>query len=158
MRARTLCETQSPCSSLADHAIGLISLSVLARLLIPAVFGVFALANSMIALLALMGAFRLETALIQNQRAGKAHFDTVFTFNVLLGLAMVIALAALAKPTARFYGDERVVNVVLVLACARLIRAFQNVGDTIGCPDRNTPATKWLTDPLGGLASPAWQP
>jgi len=113
---------------LSDRAIGLVSLFVLARLLIPADFGLVALANSMIALIALMGGFGFETALIQNQRAEKAHFDTVFTFNVLFGLAMAAALAALAKPTAQFYEDDRIVNVVLVLACARLIAAFQNVG------------------------------
>src|SRR5262245_38136097 len=81
---------------LCDRLIGLVSLFVLARLLVPADFGVIALVNALIVLIGLMGAFGFDTALVQNPNASKAHFDTVFTFNVMFGVAMAIVLVALA--------------------------------------------------------------
>ncbi|RPI46364.1 MAG: lipopolysaccharide biosynthesis protein [Betaproteobacteria bacterium] len=113
---------------LCDRLFGLASLFVLARLLVPEDFGVIALVNALIGLLGLMGAFGLETALVRSRDAGKPQFDTVFTFRAMFGLAMALVLAAVAKPAADFYGDPRVTNVVLALACARLIGAFENVG------------------------------
>lgn len=111
-----------------DRLIGLVSLFVLARLLVPADFGVIALVNALIALIALFGAFGFDTALVQNRHASRSEFDTVFTFNVMFGLAMAGALVVLAVPAAQFYGDDRIVDVMLALASARLIGAFENVG------------------------------
>ncbi len=111
-----------------DRAIGLVSTIVLARLLAPADFGIVALVNSLIALIALLGAFGLDVALVQNRSVERRHFDTVWTFNVLFGLAMAVVLAALARPTADFYGDPRLVPVILALVTAQLIQAFGNVG------------------------------
>ena len=113
---------------ISDRLIGLVSLFVLARLLVPADFGLVALVNALIGLIALLGAFGFDTALVQNRHSSKAEFDTVFTFNVMFGLAMAGVLVALAVPTADFYADGRIVNVVLALAGARLIGAFENVG------------------------------
>ena len=111
-----------------DRLIGLVSVAVLARLLVPADFGVVALAQSLIALIALFGAFGLETALIQNRNAERKHYDTVWTFNVLFAAFMAAALALSARPTADFYGDARLVAVVLILAAAQFVRGFSNVG------------------------------
>ena len=115
---------------ICERMIGLVSMFVLARLLVPADFGLVALVNALIGLIALLGAFGFDTALVQNRHSSKAEFDTVFTFNVMFGLAMAGALVALAMPAADFYGDGRIVDVVLALALARLIAAFENVGMT----------------------------
>jgi lipopolysaccharide exporter len=72
----------------ADRIIGLLSTMVLARLLVPADFGVVALATSFITLLALLGDFGFDLALIQNPNAHRKHFDAVWTINVLFGLSL----------------------------------------------------------------------
>jgi len=113
---------------IADRGIGLLSTIVLARLLVPADFGVVALAMSMIALLALLTAFGLDLALIQNPNAERRHFDTVWTLNVLFGLGTAVLLVLLAHPAASLYDESRLVPVIYGLAAARAISSFENVG------------------------------
>jgi len=69
----------------ADRGIGLVSTVILARLLIPADFGLVALATSLIGLLTLLGDFGFDLVLIQHPNAQRRHFDTVWTFNVAFG-------------------------------------------------------------------------
>src|SRR3954466_13285443 len=88
-----------------DRVIGIVSTVILARLLLPADFGLVALATSLLALLALLTAFGFDLALIQNRQAGRCHFDTVWTFNVIFGLAIALVLAFAASPVARFYNE-----------------------------------------------------
>src|SRR5207245_2961662 len=56
---------------LIDRCMGLISTVILARLLVPEDFGLIALATSVIAMLELLGAFGLDTALIQQPDTGR---------------------------------------------------------------------------------------
>ena len=111
-----------------DRSIGLVSTVVLARLLVPADFGLVTLASSLVALLALLSAFGFDFALIQKPNVERRHFDTVWTLNVIFGVATALVLIALANPVAKFYEDLRLVNVVVGLALAQAISGFQNVG------------------------------
>jgi len=52
---------------LIERSIGLLSTIILARLLIPADFGIVAMATSVIAVVELLQAFSFDVALIQNQ-------------------------------------------------------------------------------------------
>lgn len=113
---------------LADRTLGLISTLVLARLLLPADFGVVAMAMSFIALIELASAFSFEIALIQRADPTRAHFDTAWTLN--LGFALLCAaLIALAAPLAsRFYSEPRLTAVMLVLAAGWAMQGFENIG------------------------------
>jgi len=111
-----------------DHCTGFVSTSILARLLIPADFGLVALATSMIAVLGVLGAFGLETALVQRVNVSREHFDSVWTFNCLFGLCLGGIVIALAWPIAFLYGDPRLFSVLLVLALRQAIQGFENVG------------------------------
>ncbi|NMM55654.1 oligosaccharide flippase family protein, partial [Paenibacillus aquistagni] len=59
-----------------ERGIGVISTIVLARLLVPADFGVVAMAMSVYAALEIMTAFSFDLALIQNRDAGRDHYNT----------------------------------------------------------------------------------
>jgi O-antigen/teichoic acid export membrane protein len=113
---------------IVDRSIGMVSIAILARLLIPADFGVVALGSSFAGLLALLTAFGFDLWLIQNPRAERRHFDTVWTFKVLFGLATAALLALPAHHIARFYEEPRLAPVMLGLAVARAISSFDNVG------------------------------
>jgi len=112
----------------ADRTIGLLSTVILARLLVPADFGLVALATALFGLLALLGDFGFDIALIQNPRAERRHFDTVWTFNVIVGLATALALVALAHPLAHGYDEPRLVPIVYALAVTRAVSCFENIG------------------------------
>jgi len=113
---------------IVDRSLSLVSTVILARLLVPADFGLIAMAMSVIAILELLGAFGLDTALIQRSDVGREHYDTLWTFNALFGLGTALLLVCLASPTAWLYHDPRLVPVMLVLALARAIQGFENPG------------------------------
>jgi len=70
----------------------------------------------MIAVLEVLGAFGLETALVQRANVSREHFDSVWTFNLLFGLGLGVIVIALAWPVAFFYGDPRLFSVLIILA------------------------------------------
>lgn len=111
-----------------ERAIGLVSTLILARLLVPGDFGLIAMAMTIIAALELLGAYSFETALIQNQRAGRSHYDTAFTLNLLLAIVKAVLVAALAWPAAEFYGEPRLVPVMLALAASSAVQGIENIG------------------------------
>ncbi|WP_280154005.1 lipopolysaccharide biosynthesis protein [Piscinibacter sp. XHJ-5] len=113
---------------LFDRSVGIVSTTVLARLLVPADFGLVAMAMSVIAIIELATAFSFEVALIQKNDPQREHFDTAWTLNVLVALAGAAVTAALAHPAAAFYGDPRLVPVMFAIGGAWLITGFENVG------------------------------
>lgn len=113
---------------LLERGIGFISTLILARLLVPADFGLVAMATSILAGLELLGAFSFDIALIQNQRAERRHYDTAWTFGVCFGLFKSLAMCALAVPAAHFFREPRVEHVMYALALCTAVVAFKNVG------------------------------
>ena len=111
-----------------DKGIGLVSTLILARLLVPADFGLVAMATAVLAFTQLMGAFGFDSALIQRQNVQREHYDTAWTFNVLVGVFTAIVLVALCVPMAGFYKDDRLIAILLVFGLASLIGGFENIG------------------------------
>lgn len=113
---------------LADRLIGIVSTLILARLLVPGDFGLVAMATAIAGILDLLGAFSFDLALIQNSKAQRRHYDTVWTFNVIFGVVCGFGLIALANLAADFYKEPRLVLVMYVLSISYFINAFTNVG------------------------------
>lgn len=113
---------------LVDRGIGLASTLILARILLPRDFGVVAMATSFIAMLELLGAFGFDTALIQRQGASPAHYDTAWTFNVIVASIIGVLMVALAVPTAGFFNQPTLAPVICILAIASAIQGFENIG------------------------------
>jgi O-antigen/teichoic acid export membrane protein len=113
---------------LADRGIGLVSLAILARLLLPEDFGLVALAVSIIALVDMFGQFGADVALIQNQHAERRHYDSAWTLNLATAMAMSLVLVVVARPAAAFFAEPRVENIVYWLALANVLGACTNIG------------------------------
>lgn len=111
-----------------DRLIGLISVTLLARLLTPADFGLVAMATSVVGLIELMGAFGFDTALIQRANAERRHFDTAWTFQVLFGVVSGLLLLAVAYPASLFYNDPRIAWIVPMLAVSSVVNSLANIG------------------------------
>lgn len=112
----------------AERSLGLVSTIVLARLLVPADFGLVAMAMSFVGLVELIGAFGFDNALIQRRVLERRHYDTAFTLNVLLGILCGALIAATAPLAATFYEEPRLLAVMLLLAGASAVQGFENVG------------------------------
>jgi len=113
---------------LLDRSLGLVSTLVLTRVLLPADFGLVAMAMSLVALLELFGAFGLDIALIQRANATRSHFDTAWTLNVLMASFIATMLLALAWPLCWFYGEPRLLPLVCALALGSAVQGFENIG------------------------------
>lgn len=113
---------------LLDRSVGVVSTVVLARLLVPADFGLVAMAMSIIAVVELATAFGFEIALIQKRDAVREHFDTAWTLNLIVALLGAGVTVAAAAPTAGFYGDPRLMPVMLAIAAAWAVYGVENIG------------------------------
>lgn len=113
---------------LVRRSIGLISTLVLARLLTPADFGVYALAMSVYALVELMKAFGFGMALIQKRDATDGHYDTVWTLGLLFSLLCTLLLFVASPWVAGTLDEPRLVPVLQFISLLFLLEAFKNVG------------------------------
>ena len=113
---------------LADRSLGLISVVVLARLLVPADFGLVAMAMAIIAFIDVATTFSFDVALIQKPHPTRTHYDTAWTLNIAVGVGCALVIAALAYPAALFYSEPRLTAVMLVLAGSWLLQGFENIG------------------------------
>jgi lipopolysaccharide exporter len=113
---------------MVERSLGMVSMLVLARLLVPADFGLVAMATSLIALLELFAMFGMDTALIQRADATPDHFNSAWTMNVLAGTAIATMMLVLAWPASQFYHEPRVIPVICVLALSALLQGFENIG------------------------------
>lgn len=111
-----------------ERTLGLISMLILARILAPADFGILGMAGSFIGMAQMLSAFGFDIALIQNQDATESHYHTAWTFNLLLGLLILLLMLAIAGPIATFYKQPDVFWVVCVLAFGPLIGGCENIG------------------------------
>lgn len=113
---------------LADRVLAFVSTIVLARLLVPADFGLVAMAMSIIAMIELAGAFSFEVPLIQRASPTRDHYDTTWTLRLLFSLLCAGLTVALAWPAASFYSDDRIAPIMVVLAASWLLEGFENIG------------------------------
>lgn len=111
-----------------DRSIGIVSTVVLARLLLPADFGLVAMAMSVIALIEMATAFSFDIAVIQKKDPVRGHFDTAWTLNLLVAACGAGVTIAAAAPAAAFYGDARLTPVMLAIGAAWLLSGFENIG------------------------------
>jgi O-antigen/teichoic acid export membrane protein len=114
-----------------SQLVGVAVTLTLARLLTPEDFGLVAMIAVLTGFLGVVGDMGLAEALVQRPELDERHRSSVFWLNVLLGLALAGALAASAPYVARFYGDQRLVWLVRVLAIDFAIAPLQMVQHAI---------------------------
>lgn len=113
---------------MAIRLIGLVSTVILARLLVPADFGLVAMAMILISLLEAISDMSFDVALIQNQNADRSQYDTVWTMSIVRGAVIAIIILSLAEPAARFFDESRLRELLLWLAISSFLSGFTNVG------------------------------
>lgn len=94
----------------------LVSAAVLTRFLAPSDYGLMAMAMTITNLAFLFRDIGATPAIIQRPALSDAIKSTVFWINLLLGLAVALALLAVAYPVAQFYGEPRLIGVIAALA------------------------------------------
>jgi O-antigen/teichoic acid export membrane protein len=108
--------------------IGLLSTVVLARILTPVDFGLVAMAMMIVGAVEVLGETGQRLALIRLGSPTREHYDTAWTFSVLVGLGIALVLALAAPVAAHAFGEPRVQWLVWCLALRPAISGFYNIG------------------------------
>lgn len=113
---------------MATRVLGLVSTFILVRILSPDDFGLVALATSFAQAIDWLASIGVNEALIREEKLDRALYDTGFTLNLIRGGVMAVAIAAEALPVAAFFHDERLAQILFVLAFSTFLMAIENVG------------------------------
>jgi O-antigen/teichoic acid export membrane protein len=100
---------------------------VLARLLLPAEFGLVAMVGVFIALADSLKDSGMTTSLIRTVNPGEDDYNTIFTLNILLSIVLYGLLFLLAPAIAWFFNEPVLVNLVRVMALRVPIHALAAV-------------------------------
>jgi lipopolysaccharide exporter len=107
---------------------GLISTIILARLLVPADFGIVAMAMVVVGMLEILNQTGQKLAIIRHHKPTREHFDTAWTLSVIIGLLIGAAIVLLAPLTKFYFHEPRAVPVMQWLALRAVIGGFENIG------------------------------
>lgn len=108
------------------NLVGFASTILLARLLLPADFGLVAIAMTIAAVLGSITELSLASALVHHDNPENRHFDAAWTLNIARALLLAGLMAVMAYPVSRLYADPRLFEIILVMAASTLIGGFSN--------------------------------
>jgi len=109
-------------------SLGLISTTILFRILVPEDFGLVASAMIVVGFVEVLAEFGFDQALIQNQNATRENYDTAWTLMIIRGLSSSIIIIAAAPYAAEYLHEPRLAQILPWLSLASLMDGFQNIG------------------------------
>jgi len=107
---------------------GLVSTIILARLLVPADFGIVAMAMVVVGMLEILNQTGQKLAIIRHSEPTRAHYDTAWTISLIVGLLIGAIIVILAPFTSFYFHEPRMVPVMQWLALRAVIGGFENIG------------------------------
>ncbi|MDW6026300.1 lipopolysaccharide biosynthesis protein [Mesorhizobium sp. BAC0120] len=110
----------------ATNLLGLASTIVLARLLMPADFGLVAVATTILAIVSSVTELSLSNALIQHSNPTDEHFHTAWSLNMVRAVIISALLMAAAYPTALIYRDPRLIGIMIALGLTVILSGALN--------------------------------
>ncbi len=113
---------------LGMRVLGLASTLILVRLLVPADFGLIALASGFMQTIDEMMSLGTEEAVIRQHDPDPDVYNTAFTLTAIRGLAVTLLVLVAAYPAADFFGEPRLGPVLLVVAALPLLDGIGNIG------------------------------
>lgn len=138
---------------LGARVLGPLTFVVLARVLLPADFGVVAAATVVVSLAQVLGELGLAKALVQRRDRVSEAAITAFWMNAVFGLLMTALAWALAPAVARYFGDPRISLALRALSPVMLLSAL--VAVPMGLLQREFRFKTLFWARLAGAALPA---
>jgi O-antigen/teichoic acid export membrane protein len=109
-----------------NRLAGLIKLGILARLLTPADFGLIGIAMVLIHWFEQFSQTGFNQALIRTSGDIRPYLNTLWTWQVLRGIALSLVLILAAPVAARFFGHPEALHVMQALAPLVFLRGLTN--------------------------------
>ena len=118
-------------SSVLSKSFQFITTVILARLLLPADFGIIAISQIIIGIVSLFQDMGMTQALIQKKENIEESADTVFLFNIFWSLILYIAVFIAAQYIGAFFGNNEAVAVLRVLCLSFLFQPFNIISNAL---------------------------
>lgn len=112
-------------------AIGFLSTVIMARLLMPADYGVVAMAMLVVGLIQAFLDSGATTALLRKGEVERDEIDSAWTLRLITGCMVGLILALVAVPAAAYFQEPRVQPVLWVLAACVAMASAGNIGMTL---------------------------
>jgi PST family polysaccharide transporter len=100
----------------ANLVIGIAATSVLARILMPADFGLLAMVFALTAIAERFKDIGLGRATIQKKQLTHSEVSNLFWLNLSVGIGICVAILMLSSLIARFYHEQRLTHIAMVLS------------------------------------------
>jgi len=101
---------------------------VLARILAPDDFGIFAIALMVLGIIELIGEGGVEFALIRETEITDEHFGSAWALQIILGLVTGLLVFVAAPLVALIFNEPRAELVLQILALRSVLLGFTNIG------------------------------
>ena len=118
----------SVATRLGNRLIDFVTLLVLARLLVPADFGLTALASTLVSVVEIVLEIALIQVLTRLPQIDKSHLDTAFTLGTIRGGVFALVVLGSAWPFAAIYRDPRLVPLIAALSIGPIARGLYSPG------------------------------
>ena len=112
--------------SVLRAALQIFTQIILARLLGPSEYGIFAIASIVLSFSKFFSDIGISYGLIQKKTVSEQDIKFVFTWQVILGTVVAIAVYFLATPLSLFFNEARVVPVIQVASVICFINALSS--------------------------------
>jgi O-antigen/teichoic acid export membrane protein len=109
-----------------ERVTGLISISILARLLAPGQFGIFATAGIVVGIVEIFFSFGFDWALIRFPAGSHGHYSTAWTLRICFAASSAALIIVGAYPASIYFRDPAVIPVMCVLAVATMVGGLEN--------------------------------
>jgi O-antigen/teichoic acid export membrane protein len=113
---------------IASRVLGLCSTLILARILVPADFGLVTLAYGLVTAVDAMAMPDAEDAVVRAVAPSPMMYHTAYTMSLLRGLATAIIITLVAEPVGRFFGEPRLAHVLWALALGAVLEGACSAG------------------------------
>lgn len=113
---------------MVDRLVGFASITILARLLTPADFGIVAIAGTVVTAVQLFTQFGFDWALVRYRELSPSDLNTAWTLRVLLGLGVFVVLSLSGPWAAAFYHQQVLKEILFVLGFASFVGSLENIG------------------------------
>lgn len=113
---------------MAARLLGFVNTLVLARILVPADFGLVAIATAFAGVFESLSQFSVQDALIRRRGDDTRLHDCAFTIQIGRALVTAVVMALFAPLAVKWFAEPRLMPVVLVLAAATVLNGAENIG------------------------------
>lgn len=111
-----------------ERIIGLISITILARLLTPSDFGLVAIASIVVSAIQVFTQFGFDWALVRYKAPTPSDLNTAWTLRALLGLGVLGFLVVIGPIAAHFFRQADLRTVLIALGVGAFAVSLENIG------------------------------